>query len=286
MTRLLNAFVTLAICAWLTASTSAKESWVGLNLRAQVIYIEMNQLNTTNWGVGAEGSFFPHKRLLLEGRYSKSNFSNGNATDYKDYYLADASPEIKPFMYWEAGGQFNLNCKSGDYENSSSHFDSTTSNRNLNDKSYTNWYTKHTWLASEYQLYGIRGGIFEVNSGMPADLGEDADTIRQANGVIVDPAFRDLTFTNHKMTGYYVGIAKTRVYYKEGLWRTFYIDVLVKSKTEYKDPVLTGFTERKYGGRVGVEGARRHIGGRLEAGVRPGVDRLYVLTQLSIGFML
>ncbi len=286
MSRLRTSILAITFCASLAASTSARESWVGLNLRAQVLYIEMNELSTTNWGLGAEGSFFPHKRLLLEGRYSISNFSNGNAANYKDYYLADASPEIKPFSYWEAGGQFNLICKSGEYENSSSHYDSTTSSRDVNNKSYTNWYTKHTWLASEYQLYGIRGGIFEANSGMPADLGDDADTIRQANGVIVDPAFRDLTYTNHKMTGYYVGIAKTRVYYKEGLWRTVYIDVLVKSKTEYKDPVLTGFTERKYGGRVGVEGARRSIGGRLEAGVRPGVDRLYVLAQFSIGLML
>ncbi len=270
----------------LAQTAAAKESWVGLNVRGQIVYFETNKLNTLNWGLGGEGSFFPHKRLLLEGRYSVSNFSNGNSSDYKDYYLTDASPEIKPFSYWEVGGQLNLICKSGRYENSSYHRDSTKSETYPNKTVFTDYYTKHTWLADEYQLYGIRAGYFEVNSGMGADLGKDTDTIKAANGTTVDPNFRDLTFTNHKMTGFFIGIAKTRVYYREGLWRTFYIDVLFKSKTEYKDPALSGFTEQKYGARVGVEGARRHIGGRVEGGIRPGVDRFFLLTQLSIGFMI
>ena len=121
---------------------------------------------------------------------------------------------------------------------------------------------------------------------MAADLGEEDDTILDADGTAIDPNLRDLTFTNHTMSGFYVGVAKTRVYYREGLWRTVYVDLLAAGTLEYKDPELSGFTERKYGGRIGVEGARRHFGGRVEAGMRPGVDGFYVLTQVSFGIML
>jgi hypothetical protein len=278
----------LAVALAFSGSVSARESWVGLNLRAQIAYIELNKFNASNFGIGGEASFFPHKRLLMQGRYSTSSFANGNSKDYKDYYQVDASPKIKPFTYWEAGGQINLIVRSGQFRNNSSYMDSSSSRYSpvTGKTTYTEWSTKYSWLADEHQLYGIRVGILGLQSGMPADLGKDDDTIRSANGNIIDPAKRDLTFTNHKMTGFYLGVARTRVYYREGLWRTFFIDLLVSSKTEYKDPVLSGFTERKYGGRMGFEGTRRHIGGRLETGIRPGVDGFYLLTQFTVGFML
>lgn len=288
MPRLSVSLCVSILVALACSAATARESWVGLNLRAQPVYIEMNQFNAFNMGVGGEASFFPFARLQLEGRYSKSVFANGNASDYESYYEEKASPELKPFTYWEAGGQINLIVKSGMFGNTATRVDSVRYD--------TNWATGRTtrstymssrkFLAAEHQLYGIRGGIFQLESGMAADLGADDDVILFPDSSAVDPAFRDLTFTNHKMQGYYVGLAKTRVYYREGLWRTVYVDALVSTKTEYRDPELSGFTERKVGGRVGLEGARRHIGGRLEAGVRPGVDKLYLLTQLSVGVML
>ncbi len=287
MARLFTAAV-LTLTLGLAAQASARESWVGLNVRAQIAYIEMNKFNQLNWGAGAEASFFPNKRLLLQGRYSSSYFTNGNATEYEDYYLMPATPELKPFTSWEAGAQINLIVRTGKFGNTTQRYDSTTSGRDryTGQETITTHSTKYSWLASEHQLYGIRAGVLGLESGMPADLGKDDDTILDADGTAVDPNLRDLTFTNHTMSGFYLGLAKTRVYYNEGLWRTVYADVLVAGSLEYKDPELSGFTESKYGGRIGVEGARRHLGGRVEAGIRPGVDGFYVLTQFSLGFML
>ena len=276
----------LALVAIVPAVASARESWVGLNLRVQPVYIEMNQFNPLNAGVGAEGSFFPHQRLLLQGRYSRS-LANGNSKDYEDFYGAKPDPEIKPFSYWEAGGQINLIVTTGEFGNSSVRLDSTRYDSSIPGQTrVTEYSTKRTFLLDEHQCYGVRGGVFGLESGMAADLGKEDDVILFDDGTPVDPAYRDLTYSNHKMSGYYAGVAKTRIYYREGLFRTFFADVLVSTKTEYAHYTLTGFTERKVGGRIGFEGARRHIGGRLEAGVRPGVDKLYVLTQLSFGVML
>jgi hypothetical protein len=83
-----------------------------------------------------------------------------------------------------------------------------------------------------------------------------------------------------------MGIGRTRVFYSEGLWNTLYFDALFSGKLTCKNPVLSGFSERKVGGRVGFEGARRHVGGRLEAGIRPGLGGIYLFVQMSFGFML
>lgn len=288
MRRLLT--VVLLLCAT-TVTASAAESWIGLNLRAQAIYVEMNKLNSPSWGVGVEGSWFPMTRFLAQGRYSKSNFSNGNSFDYKTYHGNEASPKLKPFTYYEAGAQLNLIVTSGTYSHDETKQVAAGTRTEVDANGVTRTYTVYKtvktgrkWYTNEYRMFGIRGGIYKVESSMPGDVTGPDDTIRYENGNIIAPP--DLTFTNHTMTGYYVGLGRTRVFYREGLWNTFFVDVLFSSKLTYEDPVLTGFTERKIGGRIGIEGTRRHIGGRLEIGVRPGVDKLYLLTHLTFGFML
>lgn len=289
MPRVSPAFPLLVLFLLVPIGVSARESFVGLSLRAQPVYIEMNRFNNYNFGVGAEGSLFPHKRLLLQGRYSRS-LTNENASDYESYFEEKPDPPLTPFTYWEAGGQLNLIVTTGSFWNSSVHYDSTRVDHYAypgnGATTVTRFFTERRFLLEEHQCYGIRGGVFGLESGMAADLGKEDDVILFDDGTPVDPAFRDLTYSNHKMSGYYAGVAKTRVYYREGLFRTFFVDALVSTKTEYRHYTLTGFTERKVGGRIGLEGARRHIGGRLEAGIRPGVDKLYLLTQFSVGVML
>lgn len=273
------------------ATASASESWVGLNLRIQPLYIETNKLSSITWGAGAEASWFPMKRFLAQGHYSSSIFYNNAKSDYVSYYETDPSPELKPFTYWEAGAQLNLIVQSGTFSNDEKKTVQSGTKIYVDDygvehkvPTYKTVKTGRQFLTNEYRLIGIRGGVFGLTSGMPGDVGSDEDTIKDGNGLVVETP--DLAYTNHTMSGYYVGIGRTRVFYSEGLFNTFYVDALFSSKLEYKDPVLSGFTERKVGGRVGFEGTRRHMGGRLEAGIRPGVAGFYVLAQMTFGIML
>jgi hypothetical protein len=284
----MNKFIISVFFIFIAASVKieARETWVGLNLRFQPLYFETNKLNVLTWGVGGETSFFPIKRFLAQGRYSSSIFSNSAARDYKSYYQKDASPALKPFTYWEAGAQFNVIVNEGTYLNKEPVFE-TYSVWNADKGVYETRYRKigeNSFFTNEYRMYGIRGGILALSSGMQANIGNSSDTIRDANGAVIDDP--SLAYTNHKMSGYYVGVARTRVFYSEGLWNTVFIDVLVANKLTYKNPVLTGFSEHKYGGRIGIEGTRSHIGGRLEGGARPGIDRLYLLAQMTFGLMI
>jgi hypothetical protein len=282
----------------LAASSQARESWVGLNVRIQPLYIETNGLTPSCFGAGAEASFFPIKRFLAEARFSKSVFTNRAESDYKELYLQDPSPKLKPFTYWEAGAQINLIVQGGEYANDVTKVAQTGTRTETTVDPQTGVETKRTvpvygnvktgarFFTNEYRMLGIRGGIYQLVSGTDADVAKSTDTIRDANNVIVTN-LPDV-YTNHKMDGFYVGVARTRVFYSEGLWNTVYIDALVSSKIEFKDKNLSGYSNRKIGGRIGFEGARRNIGGRVEAGVRPGVEknRFYALCQFSIGLML
>jgi hypothetical protein len=276
----------------------AGESWVGLNLRVQPLYIETNGLTPSCFGAGAEASWFPIKRFFAEARYSKSVFTNRAESDYKELFLKDPSPKLKPFTYWEAGAMINLIVTGDRYSNDVTEVKQTGTRVETTVDPQTGVETKRTvpvygnvktgakFYTNEYRMFGIRGGIFQLVSGTDADVAKSSDTIRDANKVIVTN-LPDV-FTNHKMDGFYVGVARTRVFYSEGLWNAVYFDALISNKIEFKDKDLSGYSNRKIGGRIGFEGARRHIGGRVEAGIRPGVEknRFYALCQFSIGLML
>jgi len=285
MKRLL--LLLFAIVATMTYfAPSSARAYAGLYLRAHPLYIETNQLASTAFGLGAEAIWFPHKRILVSGNFDKSTFSNSIAGDYEDIKGFKASPALKPFTYWQAGAQINLFIKQGTFRNTYKNYKQVGYDYNYSTGTSTTTYevTSHDIYQQEIRMIGVRGGIFREESGIDAEEGKDADTIRYSDGAMVTDRLN--TFSNHSMSGYYFGIGYTRVFYEIGLWRNLYVDVLVCNKMEFHDADLMGFSKRKVGARLGLEGARRIVGGRLEGGIRPGIDGFYLLTQFTLGIMI